>query len=189
MTKTVRLRESLKLVAFISAMLCGFAQVTHAQNDLDSVGRVWPATGVTAPKVQHVLEVYVQILPAVEIGPSAHGTRRFIPITGGRFVGEGIKGEVIPGGADWQLERADGGLELTAIYALRTDDGAVIQVENLGLLIPDAEAPNGRYLASTPRFHAPAGKYDWMNKAIFTGTVTPVPDGSAVIIRIFKLLS
>ena len=38
------------------------------------------------------------------------------PITGGKFKGPGIEGVVVPGGADWQLTRPDGDVELYDIH-------------------------------------------------------------------------
>jgi hypothetical protein len=142
-----------------------------------------PATAaepIPAPALRLVLQAHVTVAPAVEVGDSDYGKRRFIPITGGSFTGDGIKGDVMAGGADWQIDRPDGVRELEAIYSLRTDDGAVIIVHNKGLSVPDP-----RYLMTTPAFHAPAGKYEWLNRRIFVGRVTPVPGGGAVIISVF----
>ncbi|SNS15526.1 MULTISPECIES: DUF3237 family protein [unclassified Azospirillum] len=146
---------------------------------------LWPVSvqayeAVPSPSLRLVLQARVTISPAVEVGDSDHGKRRFIPITGGSFTGEGIKGEVLAGGADWQLDRPDGVRELDALYSLRTDDGAVIIVHNKGLSVPDP-----RYLMTIPAFHAPAGKYEWLNRRVFVGRVSPVPGGGAVIISVF----
>lgn len=135
---------------------------------------------IPAPGLRLVLQARVNVGPMVEVGDSDHGKRRFIPITGGSFAGDGLKGEVMAGGADWQLDRPDGVRELDALYSLRTDDGAVIIVHNKGLSVPDP-----RYLMTIPAFHAPAGKYAWLNRRVFVGRVTPVPGGGAVIISVF----
>ena len=45
--------------------------------------------------------------PTREIGRTPYGMRRRIPIIGGTFEGPRIRGRVLPGGADWQLQRAD----------------------------------------------------------------------------------
>lgn len=135
---------------------------------------------VPTPGLRLVLQARVTVDPPVDVGVSDHGKRRFIPITGGTFTGEGIKGEVMAGGADWQIDRPDGVREIEALYSLRTDDGAVIIVHNKGLSVPDP-----RYLMTTPAFHAPAGKYEWLNRRIFVGRITPVPGGGAVIISVF----
>ena len=128
-------------------------------------------------------EAEVTIQPAVEIGPSSHGTRRYIPITGGTFSGPRIKGVVLPGGADWQTDRPDGVTELDALYSIKTHDGAVIMVRNRGLFVD-----GGAYFRTSPQFEAPKGPYDWLNKAIFVGSIAIPPHPGAVIIRVFKVL-
>lgn len=135
---------------------------------------------VPTPGLRLVLQAHVTIAPPVEMGDSDHGKRRFIPIMGGIFIGEGIRGEVMAGGADWQVDRPDGVREIEALYSLRTDDGAVIIVHNKGLSVPDP-----RYLMTMPVFHAPTGKYEWLNRRIFVGRISPVPGGGTVIISVF----
>lgn len=73
---------------------------------------------------------------SAEIGAMVEvsGTRRYIPITGGAFTTrDGLRGVVLPGGADWQVVRPDGALEIEAHYALRTDAGDGIEVHSSGL--------------------------------------------------------
>ncbi len=145
---------------------------------------------VTNLTTELVMELHVQIGAPVSIGESDLGNRRYIPITGGTFSGKGMRGEVLEGGADWQLERPDGVLEIHAIYSIRTDDGAVIAVDNQGIAIDLPAEENSdaiRYTRTTPEFAAPLGKYDWLNKRIFTGTITPVLSEGKVIIRVFEL--
>jgi Protein of unknown function (DUF3237) len=80
--------------------------------------------------------------------------------------------------ADWQVTRPDGVTVADAIYALKTDDGVIIQIRNKGLRHgpPDVMArlvagedvdPADYYFRTVPEFTAPHGKYDWMNKSIF----------------------
>lgn len=171
------------LTLALGAAAAGTVSVSAQQ----PAGTVWPVTGVAAPTTELALEAYVAISGAVAVGPSDEGRRQFIPITGGRFVGKGIKGEVMAGGADWQLVRSDGVVEVNALYSIKTDDGAVIVVDNRGIIVPASNGGIG-YARTAPRFHAPQGKYDWLNKASFVGTITPAPEGGAVIIRVFKVL-
>ena len=152
----------------------------------DDAGKRWPVPEVAAPGTELIMEVYVTISAAVTVGPSEHGIRRYIPITGGRFAGAGVRGEVLAGGADWQLGRADNIVEVNAIFSIRSDDGAVIEVENQGIIAP-ANGGIG-YARTSPRFHAPQGKYEWLNKTLFVGTIAPAAESGAVIIRIFKVL-
>ena len=164
--------------------LAAGASLARAQDD---AGNRWPVTNVTPPTTELAIELYVQISPAVSVGESDAGTRQFIPITGGRFRGEGIRGEVMAGGADWQLIRPDGVVEVNALYSIRTDDGAVIVVDNRGIIAPPSGPGAAGYVSTNPRFHAPKGKYDWLNRTNFVGTITGAPGGGAVIIRAFRV--
>ena len=44
-----------------------------------------------------------------------------------------LRGTVMPGGADWQIVRADGLAELDTRYTLRTDAGDIIYIQNAGI--------------------------------------------------------
>jgi hypothetical protein len=67
-----------------------------------------------APKLDFFCELKVKLDPALVVGETAHGIRRIIPIIGGSVEGPKIKGEIISGGADWQVLRKDGVMELEA---------------------------------------------------------------------------
>jgi len=176
--------------ALISIALLALVGTTLSVRAQENAGNRWPIADVAAPTMELALELYVAISPAVQVGESDHGSRQFIPITGGRFTGDGLRGEVMAGGADWQLRRPDGVVEVNALYSLRTDDGAVIVVDNRGIIVPQqtgGDAPAAAYVRTSPQFHAPQGKYDWLNKTAFIGTISPVAGGGAVIIRAFKV--
>ena len=134
----------------------------------------------------------VKITGMINVGESKRGVRRVIPITGGTFSGPKIKGEVLPGGEDWQLVRPDGDTELYARYLLKTDDGHVIQVINNALIHTDAKT-NAFYCKSVLDLEAPQNSpYDYLNHAIFIGTLNmpALKPGEEpyVIIGIYKLL-
>lgn len=154
---------------------------------LDINKQAWPEEAL-APTTKQVLELVVTLDDRVEVGESDGGIRRFIPITGGYFRGHHINGKVLRGGADWQLQRPDGVLEIDALYAVETDDGAHIIIHNQGIVVrPTEQNSQSVYIKTTPQFHAPTGKYDWLNKHVFTGSITPVENGKAVIIRVFQI--
>lgn len=44
------------------------------------------------------------------------------------------------------------------------------------------------YIATNPTFHAPNGKYGWLNESQFTGTVVAAPDESYVVVRVYEVL-
>ena len=143
------------------------------------------------PQLRFVFEERVDLGPqeAAGMGPRGEGNR--IPVTGGQFYGPDIRGEVVPGGADWQLIRADGCTEIIAEYFLRTDDRALIHVRNVGLGCAPTAA-RGPYLRANPVFTAPIGKHDWLNKSVFTSTIEPVVNDKGeltqVVIRFYEIM-
>ena len=105
------------------------------------------------------------------LGPHRDGVQRIIPILGGTFQGPNIRGEVLPGGADWNLARNDGVTVVEAAYFMRTHDNITFKIVNTG--VNPAVATPGRPRFTHPVFDAPAGAYDWLNKGMFVGTLTP----------------
>ena len=127
--------------------------------------------------LQPLLRAEVTLAPPQELGDSPLGRRRIIPITGGSFRGEKLAGRVLPGGADWQMIRADGVAELDARYTLETDDRALIYVRNFGYRHGPAEVirrlgagepvdPALYYMRTTSRFETGAERYRWLNGLI-----------------------
>ncbi|MCQ2065042.1 MAG: DUF3237 domain-containing protein [Bacteroidaceae bacterium] len=117
-----------------------------------------------APELEYVVRLNVSLGQAFTVGDNGKGTRTVIPITGGTFEGPDIKGEVLPGGADYQLA-VDGRNEVEAIYCIRTDDGVSIHVRNTGII---KMGQGGMYFRCAPKFEAPKdSKYAWMNDCLF----------------------
>lgn len=142
-----------------------------------------------APSLEFAFSELVTLGAAITPGQTALGGRNIIPITGGSFEGPGFKGVVLPGGWDWQLTRSDGCTDVEADYMLRTDDGVVINIVNTGTICPPA-AGQPLVVRTQPRFEAPLGKYDWLSKNAFVGTLelAKAPDGGpAVRIRIYRV--
>ena len=83
-------------------------------------------------ETQYVFTITAHIDPVVSAGDVGHGVRRIVPIIGGEVRGQ-VNGKVCPFGADFQIIRPNELIELEAKYALETDDGAVIYVENRGI--------------------------------------------------------
>ena len=88
-----------------------------------------------APQLEFALQLKVTLGEAFGIDNTQHGRRTVIPITGGTFEGPGIKGTIVNGGADYQLN-AEGRTELEAIYCIKTDDGIYIHVRHSSRLLP-----------------------------------------------------
>ena len=86
------------------------------------------------------LRPLLALVVTVEAPVVVASDRRYVPLTGGTFEGrDGLRGIVLPGGADWQRVCPDGSLELDAHYALRTDDGNGIEVSSSGVRRADAD--------------------------------------------------
>jgi len=154
-----------------------------AADEHESIFAAHPAAAPTVNQ-DPVLQLYVTLTDRISVGEADDGERLIVPITGGYFIGDGISGEVMPGGADWQVIRSDGVKSITALYSIRTDDGQVIVVDNRGITWSD---DGESYKRTIPKFHAPVGKYDWLNKSLFTGTITSIKTPRAVIIRVYKV--
>ena len=72
-----------------------------------------------APTTTLAWEARVTTTPRQSMGRGPAGERYIIPITGGTFEGpRGLRGTVLPGGADRQLWRPDGVRELDALYEM-----------------------------------------------------------------------
>lgn len=138
------------------------------------------------PQLHELLHVTVTLAPALRVGATALGVRRIINITGGHFTGstptgEPLQGIVLPGGADWQLVRADNVALLEARYTLETTDGALIYVQNRGVRHGPPEVlaalargeevdPARYYMRTTPTFETGDSHYCWLNNIIAVGS-------------------
>ncbi len=149
-----------------------------------------------APGLEFVCQLRVLLDTPLVVGPTPHGMRRIIPIVGGTVEGPMVNGEIVKGGADWQVVRSDGVAELEAHYQFVTDDGVTIYIKNTGLRVasPDVAVRIGRgenvpdseyYFRAAPQFSAPEGKYGWMNNALFVCRGIKEPDH--VLIQVWKV--
>jgi muconolactone delta-isomerase len=76
----------------------------------------------------------------LDLGETAHGHRRIVPLTGGTFTGPEISGRLLPSGsADWQMVRPDGTALADIRYTLQSDQGALLYVRSHGVRHGSAE--------------------------------------------------
>ena len=142
-----------------------------------------------APKLEFALQLKVTIGEAYGIDNTQHGRRTVIPITGGTFEGPKLKGTIINGGADYQLN-TETRTELEAIYCIKTDDGINIHVRNKGIIYngKDAEGKPTFYFRAAPTFEAPAdSKYAWLNNALFVCTPEWSQDFKGIILNVWMV--
>lgn len=120
--------------------------------------------------------------PRVRFTPGlASFTRGFVPVVGGLVHGPRLSGTVVPhSGGDWPRIWDSGLIEFEAHYMLEADDGTPIYINNRGIAYSPPEvmarieagepaSPDDTYCRITPRFEAPAGPHDWLNRTIFVG--------------------
>ena len=142
-----------------------------------------------APELEFALQLKVTLGEAYGIDNTQHGRRTIIPITGGTFEGPKLKGTIINGGADYQLN-TETRTELEAIYCIRTDDGINIHVRNRGIIYngKDAEGNPTFYFRAAPTFEAPTdSKYAWLNNALFVCTPEWSQDFKGIILNVWKV--
>lgn len=147
-------------------------------------------------ELAHFIDMTVTLDPPVDVGLTPQGYRQIINITGGTFEGERMRGRVLNSGADWRLIHDDGSAFLDTRYALETDDGAVIYIQNAGfrhgppevleaLAQGDDVDPSRYYFRATPVFETAAKKYNWLNRTVFVAT--GARRASAVEMSVFEV--
>jgi Protein of unknown function (DUF3237) len=86
------------------------------------------------PALVHMTRVVCEVGAMVSLGgPAKHGERRFVPLGGGTVAGPELNGTLVEGGIDWQVQRADGVTDISAHYVIRTEDGALVEVQSEGM--------------------------------------------------------
>lgn len=116
----------------------------------------------------------------LNIGVSAQGRRRIAPILGGRFEGERLRGQVLPGGADWVINRPDGAMVIDVRITLKTYDDALIYCSYQGVFRAEPEVMKrfnrGEQLAegefnlrTLVRFETGHNGYQWLNDTLAVG--------------------
>lgn len=167
----IKINSHIMLRFLLSAIILCLSTFSFAQND--------------TPQLEFVLELHVSLGQAFGVGQTAHGNRYVIPITGGTFQGPRIKGEVLNGGADYQLQSVDKSrTDLEAIYCIRTHDGVNIHVRNTGII---ASEGNKSYFYCFPKFEAPMdSQYAWINNGIYVCRPAGGKEGE-IVLKVWKV--
>lgn len=154
------------------------------------------AEPATPPRLSPFATVTILVGEPIELGEMTGGKRRIIPIVGGSISGDGISGEVLPAGADYQTIRSATVTELVAKYAIVTDDGEHINVENIGIRTASEEdtaalaagepVPAERvYFRCVPALSG-TGRWSHLDERLFIGSGRRRPD--RVELEIFEVL-
>jgi len=84
------------------------------------------------PALEHAFDVEVLLGPLEDHGTTRAGHRRVVPIVGGVISGE-LDAVILAGGADWQIVRADGAIEIDGRYSARTPEGDLLYLHAVGV--------------------------------------------------------
>jgi hypothetical protein len=140
----------------------------------------------------------IELHPIYDLGATPLGHRRIVPVSGGKFHGERLRGDVLPhAGSDLLITRADGAFQQDVRLALQTDDDALILMTYRGVRHSSPEvaariargesvAPTEYYLRTTPYFETAAPKYDWLNRIVAVAVGERLPQGASY--EVFEVL-
>jgi len=149
-----------------------------------------------APPLEFLMAVSAEVGDLVNMGAAPLGERRVVYITGGTFAGPRLRGAVLAG-ADWQIARRDGALELDARYALKEERGGVIQVISQGmrhgppevlarLARGEAVDPASYFFRTFMRFETGAPQLAFLNTTM--ALATAVRHARRVELKCYKVL-
>jgi hypothetical protein len=145
-----------------------------------------------------LFEISISLHPVQDLGTTPMGTRRIVPVSGGTFKGDRLRGVVLSNAAaDWIVVRADGSVQLDVRLTLETDDGALIYMTYRGvrhstpevaerLARGDPVDPDEYYFRTTPYFETSSEKYAWMNNIVSVAVGERLASG--VKYKIFEIL-
>ncbi|WP_400995163.1 DUF3237 domain-containing protein [Agromyces sp. GXQ0307] len=142
----------------------------------------------TVPTLEPAFDVVVDLGPPADHGRTRAGHRRIIPIVGGAVSG-GLDAEILAGGADWQLVRDDGAIEVDGRYSARTPEGELLYLQVRGirtgpvdvlaaLLAGDDVAPDRYYFRTVITIETDAAALAHFEHAVFVASC--IRDADAV---------
>ncbi len=141
------------------------------------------------PALSLVYRLEATLGQPLELGDTAQGRRRIVPLTGGTFTGPELNGTLVPGAsADWQTILPDGTALGDIRYVLRTNGGDLLDVrsrsvrhgspEVLGRLGRGEDvAPSEYTFRTSTQIQTGAPELDWLNKGVFIAVAGRQPSG------------
>jgi len=131
------------------------------------------------PRLTRIYRLVATLGEPFDLGETAHGHRRIVPLNGGAFTGPELNGELIPAAsADWQIVLRDGTTLADIRYTLRTDGGELLygrsrgvrhgSAEVLARLARGEDVDASQYTFRTAtEIETAAPELDWLNKGVF----------------------
>lgn len=131
------------------------------------------------PRLTPVYRLEATLGEPLELGDTAQGQRRIVPLSGGSFTGPRINGRLLPGvSADWQTVLPDGTAIGDIRYVLQTHGGDVLYVQSRGVRHGSADVlarlarsenvdPSEYTFRTSAQIETAAPELDWLNKGVF----------------------
>lgn len=89
------------------------------------------------PDLAHVFDMAIDYGKPVQVGRlGSGGTRTYMPVSAGRFTGEGMNGTLV-GGGETLFQRADGVTVVEAVYYIENQDGWIARAFGNGYRTAD----------------------------------------------------
>jgi Protein of unknown function (DUF3237) len=150
-----------------------------------------------AVRTQPLFTLTLTVGPAQALGPTPAGERRVVPVLGGSFEGERLRGTVEPGGSDWIAVKPDGAVHLDVRLVLKTHDGALVGMTYRGVRHGPAEIiarvnrgepvdPSSYYFRVTAAFETGSETYSWLNNIAAVASGSRRPEGP--IYEVYEVL-
>jgi Protein of unknown function (DUF3237) len=141
------------------------------------------------PGLEPAFTVDARLEPLEDHGVTRAGHRRVVPIAGGRVVGL-FDAEILPGGADWQVVRPDGTVEIDTRYSARTPAGEYVHFRTSGmrsgpppvlaaLLRGEDVDPASYYFRVAVYLETSAPRLDFLERSIFVASAVRGADSVA----------
>jgi hypothetical protein len=157
------------------------------------------STKLPEPRLTEVYRLEATLGEPLELGDTAQGHKRIVPLTGGTFTGPllGHGNLVAAASADWQTILPDGTALGDIRYTLQTDAGAVLYVQSrsvrhgspevLGRLARGENVDPSEYTFRTAtQIQTAEPALDWLNKGVFVGVGARGPSGVIYEIHLVK---
>ena len=127
--------------------------------------------------LEPIFTIRATLDPIMNLGRTPLGERRIIGIRGGTVEGGKFTGRVLPGGADWQVVRADGAADIRARYTIESEAGGRVLVDSVGLRHGPPDVldrltrgekvdPALYYFRTAMRFETSEPSLDWLNRIL-----------------------
>jgi len=132
------------------------------------------------PALEHAFDVAATLGRLEDHGVTRAGHRRVVPIAGGQVSGL-FDAQILPGGADWQIVRPDGAIEIDTRYSARTAAGEYVHFRTSGvrsgppeileaLLRGEAVDPAEYYFRVAVRLETAAPRLAILERSIFVAS-------------------